>query len=166
MSTTQPTPATEIARDPTDLYDIVVLRSPTVCATCHQRIRDKTEVDPEESHDGVGTGNQPTAVLERAGAGELGHDVEDKDDYGASKRYFTRTYCGECGRSAGSTPSDTAALEAMLDRIPALVAALERRDLVVDADTLYDVVRHLKSQERYAGRDTDIWRAATAKAVE
>jgi hypothetical protein len=166
MSTTQPTPATEIARDPTDLYDVVVLRSPTVCATCHQRIRDKTEVDPEQSHDGVGTGNQPTAVLERAGAGELGHDCDDVDDYGASKDYYTRTYCAECGRPAGSTPSDTAALETMLDRIPALADALERRGLVVDTDTLYDTVRHLKSQERFAGRDGDIWRAATACAVE
>jgi len=165
MSTTSQ-PASEIARDPTDLYDIVVLRSPTRCATCHERIRDRTEVDAEESHDGVGTGNCVTAVLQRAGEGELGYDVDIKDEHGAQRDYYTRTFCGDCGRPAGQTPAESTSLETMLDRIPALVAALERRDLVVDADTLYDVVRHLKSQERYAGRDTDIWRAATAKAVK
>lgn len=165
MSSTKSTPASEIARDPTDIYDIVVLRSPTVCSTCHERIRDKTEIAAEESHDGLGSGNKPTAVLERAGAGELGHDVDDVDEHGSLKRYYTRTFCGECGRPSGSTPSDTPALGEMLDRVRALVAALEREGLDPDVDALYDTVRHLKKKEEYHGRVADIWRTATALAV-
>jgi len=154
-----------VARDPTDVYDIAVLRSPTVCATCHERVRDKHELDAEESHDGLGSGNKPTAVLERAGAGEIGHDAEDKDEYGAVKAHPTRTFCGECGRSASTTPSDPASLKTMLDRVPALVAALHREGLDPTVDTLYDVVRSLKSSDEYDNRDTDIWRTATALAI-
>ena len=154
-----------VARDPTDVYDLVVLRSPTVCATCHERIRDKHELDAEESHDGLGSGNKPTAVLERAGAGEIGHDAEDKDEYGAVQAHPTRTFCGECGRSAGTTPSDPTSLETMLERVPALAAALRREGLEPTVDALYDVVRSLKSSEQYDNRDTDIWRAATAIAI-
>jgi len=154
-----------VARDPTDVYDLVVLRSPTVCATCHERIRDKHELDAEESHDGLGSGNKPTAVLERAGAGEIGHDAEDKDEYGAVQAHPTRTFCGECGRSAGTTPSDPTSLETMLERVPALAAALRREGLEPTVDALYDVVRSLKSSAEYDNRDTDIWRAATAIAI-
>jgi len=165
MSKATPTPACEIARDPTDIYDIVVLRSPTVCSTCHERIRDKHELDAEASHDGLGSGNKPTAVLERAGAGEIGHDAEDMDDYGASKRHPTRTFCGECGRPSGATPSDTPDLGVMLERVPALVKALQARGLEPDVDSLYDAVRHLKQSQEYHARVGDIWRAAVAVAV-
>jgi len=154
-----------VARDPTDVYDIVVLRSPTVCATCHERIRDKHELAAGESHDGLGSGNKPTAVLERAGAGEIGHDAQDMDEYGAVQAHPTRTFCGECGRAASATPSDPAALETMLDRVPALAVALERAGEDPAVDTLYDVVRSLKTGEKYDNRDTDIWRTATALAI-
>lgn len=165
MSTTSQ-PASEIARDPTDLYDIVVLRSPTRCATCHERIRDRTEVDAEESHDGVGTGNCVTDVLQRAGEGELAHDCEDKDEYGASKRHYTRTFCGRCGRPGGRTPAESASKQQMLDRVPALIDALQAEGLGVDVDAIYSAVRSLKASDEYDNRDTDIWRAATAVGVQ
>lgn len=73
--------------------------------------------------------------------------------------------CTECGAPPEKTPSDAPALKTMLDRVPTLVSALERRGFVVDVDALYDALRHLKSQPDYSSRTTDIWRAATAKAV-
>jgi hypothetical protein len=165
MSTTPSTTASDIARDKTDLYDLVVLQSPERCATCHQRIRDKTEVDAEESHDGLGTGNCVTAVLQRAGEGELGYDVELKDEHGAQRDYHTRTFCGDCGRPAGQTPAESTSLETMLDRVPALIEALEAVGLAPDTDAVYDAVRRLKGSDQYDNRDTDIWRAATAVSV-
>jgi len=163
MSTT--TSPSDIARDVTDLYDLVVLQSPERCATCHKRIRDKTEIDAEKSHDGLGTGNCVTAVLQRAGEGELGHDVEAMDKYGAQLDYSTRTYCGDCGRPAGRTPPESTSLDTMLDRVPALVDALQAVGLHPNADAIYDSVRRLKGSEAYDNRDTDIWRAATAVSV-
>jgi len=74
-------------------------------------------------------------------------------------------YCGECGRAASTTPSDPTSLETMLERVPALAAALRREDLDPTVDTLYDVVRSLKSSDEYDNRDTDIWRTATALAI-
>jgi len=74
-------------------------------------------------------------------------------------------HCDECGRPSHTTPSDPASLETMLDRVSALVAALEREDLDPTVDTLYDVVRWCKTSEKYDNRDTDIWRAATALAI-
>jgi hypothetical protein len=156
----------DIARNPTDLYDILILRSPTRCATCHERIRDKHDLPDDQSHDGVGTGNRPDAVLERAGVGEIGHDFEAKDDYGAARHYHSKTYCGECGRPAGRTPGDPTSLDMMLDRIPALLACLDANGCAYDADTVYTVVRSLKGSDEYDNRDTDIWRTATALAVE
>lgn len=163
--THQPQRRDQLARDPTDVYDIVIHHSPERCSTCHARIRDKHEVNAEESHDGLGSGNKPTAVLERAGEGELGHDCEDVDDYGAVKDYQTRTFCGECGRPTGRGEDDPAPLSTMLDRVPALVAALKAEGLRPDVDTIYTVVRHLRSIPDYDSRIDDIWRAATAQAI-
>lgn len=166
MSTTTSAVATDVARDPTDIYDIVVIRSPTRCASCHQRVRDETELGDEECHDGLGTGNRPTSVLERAGAGEIGHDAIAKDDHGAIYDYQAKTFCSHCGRRPTQTPADAVSLETMLDRVPALVEALRAEGLTVDVDGLFDSVRQLKTDQEYASRDADIWRAATAAAVE
>jgi len=167
MSTTaqQSRDPTSVARDLTDLYDIVIVRNPEACATCHARIRDHDEHDPDETHDGLGTGNKPTDTLVRVGAGELGHDIEVHDPYGAQREYVTRTYCGECGRPAGATPDDPQSRRTMLGRIPALLERLADHGLDVDVETLRTVVRHCKSQEAYRNRDDDIWRTAVALAV-
>lgn len=154
-----------VARDLTDLYDIVIQQNPEACSVCHEQIRDRTEHDPEQTHDGLGTGNHPTETLIRAGAGVLGHDVEDKDAYGAIREYRTRTYCGECGRPAGSSQDDPPSRRQMLARIPALVDRLDEHGLAVDTATLRRVIHHTRSQPVYDGRTDDIWRVATALAV-
>lgn len=158
--------AHDVARDLTDLYDILILQSPTRCATCHQRIRDKHELDADESHDGLGTGNRPDAILQRAGSGVIGHDVTDKDAYGAQQHYYTRTYCDDCGSPAGSESTEPADYATTFERVPPLLECLAAHDIEADADTLYSVIRHLKKQDHHSGRDTDIWRTATALAVE
>ena len=154
-----------VARGLTDLYGIVIHQNPEACSTCHQRIRDRTEHDPDQTHDGLGTGNHPTETLVRAGVGELGYDVEIKDEYGARRHYRTRTYCGECGRPTGTTDDDPPTRRQMLARVPALQDRLDDHGLAATESTFRRVIHHARSVPKYDSRTDDIWAVATALAV-
>lgn len=165
MSATRPRavdPATEQARDLTDLYVVLIHESCEVCSNCHETIRDK------ETHDtnSLGTSNRPDATLTRIGSGLLGYEVETHDRYGVIRTHTPKTYCGSCGQPGGKARDDTPSKEAMLDAVPELVERLREASIPANADLLERLVGHLRSQPEYRGSETEIWRAATALAVE
>jgi hypothetical protein len=156
--------ATEHARDPTDLYVLLVHESPEVCSNCHRQIRDHEQHDHDSAT--LGTGNRPTETLERTGEGVVGYDVTIRDGYGAVRDYHPRTYCGACGQPGGRARDDTPPKTAMLDAVKPLLERFDAADIPLNPDVLQRAVGHLRSQPEYCGSETEIWRAVVAVAAK
>lgn len=177
MSTTAST-AHDTARDLRDLYPLLIHESPEVCSSCHARIRAPRTAKTERSvkadriaaqsreRNTLGTGDDELDALRRGNAGTAAYDVRDMDEYGARKDYFLRTFCAECGQPGGKARDDTPSKQAMLDAIPALVDRLAEQNIPANPDALQYIVGHLRSQEDYCGKETEIWTVATKMAVE
>lgn len=186
-ATPQQSTASDHVRDPRDLYGTLVHGSAEVCSNCHARIRVPEHFEANRSvqnervyleHDTrdvatLGTGENPLDALERAAEGALGHSVEvgnpvtgTFDRYGIKRRHVPQTFCGSCGQPGGRDRDDPPGKSFMLDSIPSLIDRLDEAGVPCNEDRLYRYVDHLKSQERFTGRETEIWEAAVAKAVE
>lgn len=114
----------------------------------------------------LGTGDDELEPLRRGGDGTAGFDVEAQDDYWAIRKYNLKTYCGHCGQPGGRARDDTPSKREMLSTIDSLVTRLDEAGVPVNPDKLRFLVDHLRSQEDLRGKETEIWRAAVAKAVE
>ncbi|AFH21989.1 hypothetical protein OSG_eHP14_00045 [environmental Halophage eHP-14] len=177
MSTTHST-ASETARDPLDLYKLIIHESPEVCSACHARIRAPRTVETgrqvqsekiagkSRERNTLGTGDDELDALRRGASGTAAFDVEDIDAHGAKRTYFLRTFCGECGQPGGRARDREPSKQTMLESVPALIDRLADHDIPANVDVLRYVVGHLRSQPEYGGQETEIWSVATKMAVE
>lgn len=145
------------ATTPRSLFDDLIFDNAEVCSDCFAKIRDETTNDT----DGWGSGNQPGTVRQRVSDGEVAHDDDIHDDYGAIRSYHTATACGVCGQFHGRARDETLGRQAALSRLPTLIRRLHEQRLAVNVQAMYDAVSHLKSHPNYQGKDTEIFAAAT-----
>lgn len=165
MSTTTPTSTDPRASRARRLFDDLLFQNPEVCSHCFARIRDREEHG--EPADRLGTGNRPTETLERAGAGELGQDVEDHDTYGVRRSYHARTFCGECGRPGGrADDAHIASLQELRGRVDSIVRRLHEAGYFPSLRTLYGTVATLKQNPEHQGADTEILATAVFLAID
>lgn len=182
MSTTSPSPTTttasSVARDPTDLYVTAIRDSPEVCSRCHARVRAPEHADsdrlwqtPEFESDypdpnTLGTGDDELAPLRRGRDAVAGYDEEIKDDHGAIRHYYPRTYCSICGHPPSKAPNSPPPASTMLSRVEPLVARFDELGIPLNDEVLFRAVSHLRSDPDKCGLRTKIWRAAVAVAAK
>ena len=152
-------------RDDTKLYLALIRDTPTVCSTCHERIRDVHQHDT----DCLGTGNRPTETFERAGVGVVGQDAINGAtvqgvgfEIRQTTGYRARTFCGSCGQPSGRTEQDIPSKRAMLSRVEPLIERFDEADVPLNPDAVRRAVHALRSEPQYRGLETEIWRAAVA----
>lgn len=172
------TPASDIARDPTDVYTLLIHESGEVCSGCHERIRAPQHAESDRcvktgdlqaqtrEQNTLGTGEDELDPLRRGAEGVMAYDCEDMDDYGVKRRHFARTYCGNCGQPGGRAHDDSPSKQQMLEAVPALVDRFAEAGIPINEDELQYLVGHLRTKEEYRGRETEIWQAATAVALQ
>lgn len=120
-----------------DAVDEAVFDDSTVCPQCFARLRHVHSDDD---------------LIEAI-------DSEDKDRYGARKRYEETTGCRNCGELNGRGGTSLSTSKA-LERVPALAARLQEADLQVDVDAIFDTVRERKADSEETGKDKAIARDA------
>ncbi|WP_135363459.1 hypothetical protein [Halosimplex halophilum] len=152
-----------------------------ICSGCFARLRRSTT-------DEHGDWGETTEQTWRTDDAVDGHDVLAKGTVGvettrhpadgkvtgtAPKRESTSTYhvvprttCGECGSVGGRAGSETLSTGEAIDRVPRLVERLREQGFAVDADRVFDVVRHLKTTPDRASDDKRIFATAAAMGVE
>lgn len=129
---------------PCEVFDTEVWDDPAVCNACFERIRADSGL---------------------AAAGEHGHQVEEHDPHGAIRSYPETVFCGECGSESGVARDVPMSRRNALQAARALVARLENADIPVDGRAVREFVRECKTRDELQGRDTEIFRRATAFGV-
>ena len=144
-------------------FDELLFANPEICSHCFSRIRDEQTTDS----DSWGSGRQPDSIMERAGKGALGQDVEFKNEYGSKRAYRARTYCAHCGSPGGAAiGTHDHSLQSAMDCVYNIARRLHEMGYYPDLQTLWGVVGSFKRDPDKQGRDRQLFATAVHMALE
>jgi hypothetical protein len=159
----------EIPDDPADIFPTLLERNDRVCRRCYKRLR-RQESFPQDA------GVRYSRILSFV-------EASNPDDERADREFLERveipdrvgrgytedgktTFCANCGTTEPHrTPPTRSATEAREVAIN-LSTTLQELGVAHDWLLLVRLVEEMKSRPKWAGNDFEVFRRATAKAVE
>lgn len=161
MSTTVPTPA-DPPVSPRQAFDRLVWNNPRVCNGCFEHVRDFHVTQRKFGGDAIHT----VRVKSRTNQATLEPDEDIVGgEYDELRSETARTTCSTCARVGCWADDDSLSKIQMLRLTTPLLRRLAEEGESADQMAMLRTIRHLKSQQKYEGRDTEIFRAATTIAV-
>lgn len=179
MSTTT-SPSADDYVSPARAFDRVVWKNARVCNGCFEHVKEIQEATFSggvSEHSAEDHHRTPQATLEpderivetvdgSTGGAHRGDAGADTERPGPKRSAIARTTCRSCARVGCWAESDTLTQIQATRLVNPLLERLEEAGLDVDEETLRYLVWNLKAKEDIQGKDTEIFRVATKKAIQ